>query len=300
MVEGGERAGGLAAHGERARISPEGGDVAPDPGEDGGLVLHTEILDAEFRQVEVAEGADTVVGGDDDDVAGGGQVPAVVPLPATGSAGESAAVEPHQDREGARGGSVDRQAGGPHVEGERAVLVPVGSAASDDRFEPGGTLRDGRAGAGGVPQARPLRVLPGGGEAPVPHRGSRVGNAAERGHAALGGALYASRFRTYNRTFHVDHWRDAHASILGGAGQAGGVSSCRLDSQLMISVAARSLPVGSPWAMGPPKCRPRTVAVVRSFAPSAAIIWRESEGKGGLVAGEFDEQGGASDPADLS
>ncbi len=47
----------------------------------------------------------------------------------------------------------------------------------------------------------------------------------------------------------------------------------------MISVAASSLPAGSPSAMGPPKCRPRTVAVVRPSAPSASIIWRESAGK---------------------
>jgi len=212
MVERGERAGGLAAHGEAARISPEGGDIAPDPGEDGGLVLHTEILDAEFRQVEVAEGAETVVGGNDDDVADGGQVPAVVPVPAAGSAGESAAVEPHQDREGTRGGSVDRQAGGPHVEGERAVLVPVGGAATHDRFKTGRALRDGRTGAGGVPQARPLRVLLGGGEAPVTHRRGRVGNAAERGDAALDDALDAARLRSYDRAFRLDHW--CHLRVL--------------------------------------------------------------------------------------
>jgi hypothetical protein len=47
----------------------------------------------------------------------------------------------------------------------------------------------------------------------------------------------------------------------------------------MISVAASSLPVGSPSPMGPPNCRPRTVAVVRSLAPSAPIIWREPAGK---------------------
>ena len=47
----------------------------------------------------------------------------------------------------------------------------------------------------------------------------------------------------------------------------------------MISVAASLLPVGSPSTMGPPKCRPRRVAVVRSLAPSAPVIWRESAGK---------------------
>jgi hypothetical protein len=44
-------------------------------------------------------------------------------------------------------------------------------------------------------------------------------------------------------------------------------------------------------AMGPPKCRPRTVAVVRSSAPSAPVIRRESAGEGGPVAGELDEHG---------
>src|SRR5690242_16986907 len=95
-VEGGERSGGLAADGDAAGISPEGSDVAPHPGQGGGLILGAEVLDAEVREVEVAERAQAVVGGDDDDVAGGGQVAAVVPVPAAGSAGEPAAVKPHQ------------------------------------------------------------------------------------------------------------------------------------------------------------------------------------------------------------
>jgi hypothetical protein len=37
--------------------------------------------------------------------------------------------------------------------------------------------------------------------------------------------------------------------------------------------------VSSPSTMGPPKCRLRTVAVVRSLAPDAPVIWRESVGK---------------------
>jgi len=62
-VEGGERSGGLAADGDAAGISPEGSDVAPHPGQGGGLILGAEVLDAEVREVEVAERAQAVVGG---------------------------------------------------------------------------------------------------------------------------------------------------------------------------------------------------------------------------------------------
>ena len=32
------------------------------------------------------------------------------------------------------------------------------------------------------------------------------------------------------------------------------------------------------------------------MAPSVSIIWRESAGEGGLIASEFDGQGGDGDP----
>src|SRR5205809_608914 len=56
---------------------------------------------------------------------------------------------------------------------------------------------------------------------------------------------------TADRAVHIVRMAILAATVA----QAGGVSSCRLASQAMISAAASSLPVGSPLPMGPPKCR---------------------------------------------
>ncbi len=90
-----------------AGVATEGGDVALDPREGGGLVEEAVVaggvvgrLGGELGMGEEAEDAEAVVHGDDDDVAMGEEL-AVLAVLGGAAADEAAAVDPDHDGEGA-------------------------------------------------------------------------------------------------------------------------------------------------------------------------------------------------------
>lgn len=121
-------------------------------------------------EVEVAEGADPVVDGDDDDVAALGQGPAVVLLLRAGPMAEPAAVHPEQHRAPAV------ESGREHVE-EQAVLV-LGAGGPVRRAHQRILGRD-VAGFEGVDHVGPRRRRRGRAEPPLAHGWGGVSHAHE-------------------------------------------------------------------------------------------------------------------------
>lgn len=148
-------------------------------------------LGAEFGGGEETEGAQAVVEGDDDETFAGEGL-AVVAGARAGADAEAAAVDPDQDRAALLGGGCT----GPDVE-VQAVLAHREVDAGDLAV---GGLRAHRAEGPGRAHAGPGRRGLGRAPARLPHRGRRVGDAAEHGERVV-----AARYALHQPCFGF-HW----------------------------------------------------------------------------------------------
>jgi hypothetical protein len=118
-------AAGLAEDRDVLWVAAEAGDVVADPLQHGHQVEQADVgrapvfLDPQPREVQVAEGVEAVVVGDDDRVVATGQVLAVVGEEVVARAPEEPAAV-HPDHDGPVRGAVDL--GGPDIDAE-AVLA---------------------------------------------------------------------------------------------------------------------------------------------------------------------------------
>ena len=200
LAEDHDVAGITAEAGDVVAHPPEGGDEVEHPG----VAADRERLAAELGQIQVAEGVEPMVDGDDDAVVLAGEVRAVVPPPRARAHAEPAAVDAEQHR--ARPVVGRRR---PDVEDEAVLALDrLGVGHAEHRPHLGGPPALGRTGAlrargagrQRVAYARPRRRRV---RRQEPRGDARVGDAQEDGDVAGTLAAHLARLGLHDHFGHV-------------------------------------------------------------------------------------------------